>query len=867
MGCQIKTLGARQRKMRFVALVSGGKDSIYSIIQAIRNGHELVACIHLGAPVVANDDGDDGTENDQEEEESYMYQTAASEVVKTMVEECLGIELLVHPRKGRSVNTGLVYEKATPNDEVEDLFIALQRAMKRFIFQGVCSGAILSTYQRVRIENVCNRLGLTSLSYLWRFLPQKELLQQILDDGIEAVVVKVACPPGLIPRKHLNKSLRFLSEIGLLEQLHERFQFHVCGEGGEYESLVLDSPLHKKKLVLDDVKIIETVDGVGELRILTCHAENKTKRDVPLLKDLEQNYGRLRDLEEGKSSQDNNEAMVDPLKMIPIKSNVTFLPQVHRGTGGLLHFSEIISPVIISSSLSAPGDEKSEVELAVNEVIHIFSILEKGLQSHGATTKDVIMVHMYLSEISHFETINIHYKSLFGTTLPPSRSLVAVGRGVLPGGRRVLLDCIAQIGSGDYLRSSSLSINELAYEENRHAVAAHHTKTSQLREVLHVQSISRWAPVCVGPYSQVNTLRSGLQFLAGQIGLQPETMSLQTSWTSQLEQCWRNVAAVLDALNGGSLKDILGSLIYVSDIIYQEKGSLTILESISESQFHNNGSIIPGKIDSLSQKSELFGGYEDEGTWEEMKKNCEEDGNESSSNPCPILVLSISEMPKGAKVEVEVITTAVDIATCLGQRDSQYSMEFCHTSVSVSDTTVGWESGHNFGTQINGNEQQLQIDSFARVIGNRCAAVALITASNSADSSNACSIQSDFMFEDMICSAMKVLSKTRAGLSTQNIVHVRLFYNCSKSTDGKYVVGDDGLLLRSSLRAVINSKIMKNQPAISVIPVKGIETLGMPRKCKGKNKGLIMFAMQVLIFDPVHLETEVWIHKDREHPT
>ena len=54
--------------MKFLALVSGGKDSIYSIQECVRNGHELVACVHLGAPVSV-------------EEESFMYQTAASEVL------------------------------------------------------------------------------------------------------------------------------------------------------------------------------------------------------------------------------------------------------------------------------------------------------------------------------------------------------------------------------------------------------------------------------------------------------------------------------------------------------------------------------------------------------------------------------------------------------------------------------------------------------------------------------------------------------------------------------------------------------------------------------------------------------------------
>ena len=40
----------------------------------------------------------------------------------------------------------------------------------------------------------------------------------------------------------------------------------MCGEGGEYETtLVLDCPLYKKRLVLTEVEVTETVDGVGML--------------------------------------------------------------------------------------------------------------------------------------------------------------------------------------------------------------------------------------------------------------------------------------------------------------------------------------------------------------------------------------------------------------------------------------------------------------------------------------------------------------------------------------------------------------------------------------------------------------------------
>merc|ERR1719402_1894156 len=89
-------------------------------------------------------------------------------------------------------------------DEVEDLYTLLEKVKTEIGVDGVCVGAILSDYQRVRVENVCLRLGLTPLAFLWR-RDQAELLQEMVDTGMESVLVKVACL-GLTD-KHLGKSL------------------------------------------------------------------------------------------------------------------------------------------------------------------------------------------------------------------------------------------------------------------------------------------------------------------------------------------------------------------------------------------------------------------------------------------------------------------------------------------------------------------------------------------------------------------------------------------------------------------------------------------------------------------------------------
>lgn len=52
-------------------------------------------------------------------------------------------------------------------------------------------GAILSNYQRVRVEHVCARLGLQSLSYLWQY-DQSQLLDDMADAGMECIIIKVA---------------------------------------------------------------------------------------------------------------------------------------------------------------------------------------------------------------------------------------------------------------------------------------------------------------------------------------------------------------------------------------------------------------------------------------------------------------------------------------------------------------------------------------------------------------------------------------------------------------------------------------------------------------------------------------------------
>lgn len=92
----------------------------------------------------------------------------------------------------------------------------------------------------------CDRLKLVPLAYLWQ-RNQEDLLDEMIKCEVDAVIVKVAAL-GLDPAKHLGRSLSSLQPY--LLTLGEKYGINVCGEGGEYESLTLDCPLFKHRILM-----------------------------------------------------------------------------------------------------------------------------------------------------------------------------------------------------------------------------------------------------------------------------------------------------------------------------------------------------------------------------------------------------------------------------------------------------------------------------------------------------------------------------------------------------------------------------------------------------------------------------------------
>jgi ABC transporter with metal-binding/Fe-S-binding domain ATP-binding protein len=129
-------------------------------------------------------------------------------------------------------------------EELEDLKEALAKLKKSLGIEAIVSGAIASEYQRTRLDNVCEKLGLRSFAPLWH-KNEETLVRDEIDAGFEIIVT--ACSALGLDEKWLGKTLGS-KELKELLELRKRVGLSVAFEGGEAETFTLAGPVFKKRL-------------------------------------------------------------------------------------------------------------------------------------------------------------------------------------------------------------------------------------------------------------------------------------------------------------------------------------------------------------------------------------------------------------------------------------------------------------------------------------------------------------------------------------------------------------------------------------------------------------------------------------------
>lgn len=217
--------------MRLAILFSSGKDSTFTLWYYQQQGWD-VACLLSMIP---------------QSLDSYMFQNPSIELLKKQASS-LQIPLLLQQTHG---------EKEI---ELEDLKILLTKAKEECDIEGVAAGALASDYQQERINRVCYELGLKTYAPLWH-KNQEQLLREMIEAGFDIRMTRIAAD-GLT-KEWLGKRLT-LADVDKLVRLHKQLGINVAGEGGEFETTVLDGPIFAEPISLHFEVKMET-EHRGEL--------------------------------------------------------------------------------------------------------------------------------------------------------------------------------------------------------------------------------------------------------------------------------------------------------------------------------------------------------------------------------------------------------------------------------------------------------------------------------------------------------------------------------------------------------------------------------------------------------------------------
>ncbi len=227
--------------MKLAVLFSGGKDSNFALYKASKN-NEILCLISMIS----------------ENKESYMFQTPGNDFIDFQA-KVMEIPLIRYATNGEK------------EYELEDLKLAIQKAIKNFKIEGIVTGAIKSVYQASRIQKICNELDIYCFNPLWQ-IDEKDFLNQLITEKFEVLLLGIYSYP--FTKKYIGKIFNNNFRDELFE-LNDKFKVSVVGEGGEMETFVLDSPMFKKKLKIIDFEIIMDSENAGLMNIKKIEVKEK----------------------------------------------------------------------------------------------------------------------------------------------------------------------------------------------------------------------------------------------------------------------------------------------------------------------------------------------------------------------------------------------------------------------------------------------------------------------------------------------------------------------------------------------------------------------------------------------------------------
>jgi uncharacterized protein (TIGR00290 family) len=213
---------------------SGGKDSCLSYHKAILEGHEVVYLLTMFSTTG-----------------KYTHSHRLTKDLILAQSQAVGIP---------------VYHRRASWNTYEGEFKRALAFLKGEDTQGGVFGNLWMNEHREWAERVCTESGIMPLLPLWK-MEGKDLLWQLVGAGFEAVVIGVK--HGLLDIDWLGRRIdeEFINEMG-------RQEADLCGEQGEYHTLVVDGPIFGKRITIGGTRVIRRKE-ISFLEILNFDLEDK----------------------------------------------------------------------------------------------------------------------------------------------------------------------------------------------------------------------------------------------------------------------------------------------------------------------------------------------------------------------------------------------------------------------------------------------------------------------------------------------------------------------------------------------------------------------------------------------------------------
>jgi uncharacterized protein (TIGR00290 family) len=167
---------------------------------------------------------------------SYLLNTISKEYKRVRFH---GLKNVLIQDQAEALDIPLL-QKETTGESYEQEFKDIIKTVIPEGVRGVVFGDIF-LHMRKWADKVCTELKIQSIEPLCGH-GSEEILLDFIDSGFEAIVV--ATQANLLDEKWLGRKL----DKSFLEDIKKLKNIDVCGENGEYHTLVVDGPIFRKRI-------------------------------------------------------------------------------------------------------------------------------------------------------------------------------------------------------------------------------------------------------------------------------------------------------------------------------------------------------------------------------------------------------------------------------------------------------------------------------------------------------------------------------------------------------------------------------------------------------------------------------------------